>query len=86
MTGVTSILGAIPIAIGVGANGSIRSSLGLMIIGGLVVAQVVTLFVTPGVFIYMQKLQDKYLNRFRLTRTRKAKLLHLDDKLRINNK
>ncbi|MCP4180728.1 MAG: efflux RND transporter permease subunit [bacterium] len=84
MTGVTSILGAVPIAIGLGANGSIRSSLGLMIIGGLVVAQVVTLFVTPGIFIYMQKLQDKYLNRFRITRTRKAKLLHLDDKLKIN--
>ena len=73
MTGLTSLMGAIPIAIGVGSNASLRRPLGLVIVGGLLVSQFVTLFVTPGFFIYMQKLQDKYLNKFRLTRSYKLK-------------
>ena len=68
MTGLTSIMGALPIAIGFGIDATLRRPLGLVIVGGLVVSQIITLFVTPGVFIYMQAIQEKYLNKYRLTR------------------
>ncbi len=63
MTGVAAIMGAMPIALGYGADGASRMPLGLVVVGGLVFAQVVTLFVTPGIFLYMQKCQE-FLNRF----------------------
>jgi HAE1 family hydrophobic/amphiphilic exporter-1 len=73
MTGVSSIMGAVPIAMGFGADGASRRPLGLIIVGGLAFAQVITLFVTPGIFLYMQVFQEKYLNRFELTRDRSSR-------------
>ncbi|MFC1643699.1 efflux RND transporter permease subunit, partial [Chlamydiota bacterium] len=73
MTGLSTIMGAMPIALGFGADGSSRRPLGLIIVGGLAFAQVITLFVTPGIFLYMQKFQEKYLDRFELTRSISAK-------------
>jgi len=58
MTGLAAIFGALPIALGYGADGSSRIPLGLIVVGGLIFAQVITLFVTPGIFLYMQKLQN----------------------------
>ncbi len=63
MTGVAAIMGALPIALGYGADGASRVPLGMVVVGGLIFSQVVTLFVTPGIFLYMQRLQ-KFLNRF----------------------
>ena len=68
MTGLTSIIGALPIAIGFGTDAALRRPLGLVVVGGLAAAQIIILFVTPGIFIYMQLLQEKYLNRFNITR------------------
>jgi HAE1 family hydrophobic/amphiphilic exporter-1 len=59
MTGLAAIAGAVPIAVGYGADGSSRIPLGLVIVGGLAFAQVITLFVTPGIFLYMDALQKK---------------------------
>lgn len=59
MTGLAAIAGAIPIAVGYGADGTSRIPLGLVIVGGLAFAQVITLFVTPGIFLYMDALQKK---------------------------
>ena len=76
MTGLAAIMGAMPIALGYGADGASRKPLGLIVVGGLVFSQIITLFVTPGIFLYMQKFQEKYLDRFELTRSdsaRKAK-------------
>jgi len=73
MTGVSSIMGAVPIALGFGADGASRRPLGLIIVGGLVFAQVIILFVTPGIFLYMQTFQEKYLNRFELTKDRSSR-------------
>lgn len=42
-------------------------------VGGLVFAQFITLLVTPGIFLYMQNIQDKYLNRFELLRAGSAR-------------
>jgi HAE1 family hydrophobic/amphiphilic exporter-1 len=69
MTGASTIVGAMPIALGFGADGASRRPLGLMVMGGLMFAQVVTLFITPAIFLYMQDLQDKYLDRFDLLRS-----------------
>ncbi|MDP8218967.1 MAG: efflux RND transporter permease subunit, partial [Candidatus Theseobacter exili] len=59
MTGASTIMGALPIALGFGADGASRIPLGLIIVGGLAFAQVITLFVTPGIFLYMDNLQKK---------------------------
>ncbi len=72
MTGVAAIMGAVPIALGFGADGSSRRPLGLIVVGGLLFSQVITLFVTPGIFLYMQKFQNK-LNKYELFRAGSAR-------------
>ncbi|MFC1643758.1 efflux RND transporter permease subunit [Candidatus Omnitrophota bacterium] len=69
MTGASTIIGATPIAMGYGADGSSRQPLGLIVVGGLAFAMVLTLFVTPGIFLYMQDFQEKFLDRFELSRS-----------------
>ena len=73
MTGASTIVGALPIALGFGADGASRRPLGLIVVGGLIFAQVVTLFVTPGIFLYVQKFQETFLDRFELTRSGSAR-------------
>jgi len=73
MTGVAAIAGAVPIAIGVGSGGGTRVSLGLVVVGGLIFAQIITLFVTPGVYLIMESFQEKFLDRFELSRSTSAK-------------
>lgn len=69
MTGASTIMGAFPIALGFGADGASRRPLGLIVVGGLIFAQVITLFVTPAIFLYMQEFQEKFLNKFELARS-----------------
>ena len=73
MTGASTIIGATPIALGFGADGSSRQPLGLIIVGGLAFAQVITLFVTPGIFLYMEDFQEKFLDKFELSRSQAAR-------------
>lgn len=72
MTGLTSILGGIPLAIGLGMDTSLRRPLGLVIIGGLISAQILTLFVTPGIFLYAHRIQVNILNKYRLTKSSRS--------------
>jgi len=69
MTTMAALLGALPIALGYGADGSSRRPLGLVVIGGLVVSQFVTLFVTPAIYLYLEEFQEKVLDRFSFFRT-----------------
>jgi HAE1 family hydrophobic/amphiphilic exporter-1 len=52
-------LGAVPIALGYGAGGEARQPLGLVVVGGLMFSQLVTLYLTPVFYTYMAALQDK---------------------------
>jgi multidrug efflux pump len=56
MTSFAAILGALPLAIGLGQGASLRQPLGITIIGGLVVSQALTLYTTPVVYLFLDKL------------------------------
>jgi multidrug efflux pump subunit AcrB len=62
MTTMAAILGALPIAIGIGAGADLRQPLGVAVVGGLLVSQVLTLFTTPVTYLYMEDF-GKYIGR-----------------------
>jgi len=64
MTTMAALLGAVPIALGYGAGGEARQPLGLVVVGGLLFSQLVTLYLTPVFYIYMSELQER-VNRLR---------------------
>ncbi|MEI8312302.1 MAG: efflux RND transporter permease subunit, partial [Verrucomicrobiota bacterium] len=66
MTTMAAMMGTLPIALGLGAGGDVRQPLGLSVVGGLVVSQLVTLYITPIVYLYMERLQ-KRLGKKRVT-------------------
>jgi HAE1 family hydrophobic/amphiphilic exporter-1 len=59
MTTMSAMLGAVPIALGYGAGGEARQPLGLVVVGGLLFSQLVTLYLTPVFYTYMAALQDR---------------------------
>jgi HAE1 family hydrophobic/amphiphilic exporter-1 len=63
MTTFAAVFGAIPIALGFGADGASRQPLGVCIVGGLLISQVLTLYVTPVFYFYMEKFQERVLDR-----------------------
>jgi HAE1 family hydrophobic/amphiphilic exporter-1 len=63
MTTLAAVIGAVPIAAGYGADGASRRPLGMVIVGGLVVSQFITLYVTPVIYLYLEQFQEKVLNR-----------------------
>jgi HAE1 family hydrophobic/amphiphilic exporter-1 len=66
MTTMAAVFGALPIALAWGNDGSSRQPLGLVIVGGLIVAQFLTLFVTPAIYLLFEAFQDKVLDRIPL--------------------
>ena len=58
MTTMAALFGALPLALGNGTGSELRRPLGITIIGGLIVSQMLTLFTTPIVYIYMDRLQS----------------------------
>jgi HAE1 family hydrophobic/amphiphilic exporter-1 len=59
MTTMSAMLGAVPIALGYGAGGEARQPLGLVVVGGLLFSQLVTLYLTPVFYTYMAALQGR---------------------------
>ena len=57
MTTLAALLGAVPLALSYGNGAELRQPLGISIVGGLIVSQVLTLYTTPVVYVYLDRLQ-----------------------------
>jgi HAE1 family hydrophobic/amphiphilic exporter-1 len=68
MTTLAMIAGVLPIALGWGRDGASRRSLGLVVAGGMIFAQVITLFVTPVIYLGFNHFQDNVLDKIPLFR------------------
>jgi len=62
MTTMAALLGGVPLMLGTGTGSEIRQPLGYAMVGGLIVSQALTLFTTPVVYLYLDRLSNAFEN------------------------
>jgi multidrug efflux pump len=72
MTTAAAVLGALPLAIGIGQGASLRQPLGITVMGGLILSQVFTLYTTPVIYLYLDRLGDRLRRSLRAASWRRA--------------
>ncbi|HEY2465283.1 MAG TPA: efflux RND transporter permease subunit [Steroidobacteraceae bacterium] len=72
MTTAAAVLGALPLAIGIGQGASLRQPLGITVMGGLILSQVFTLYTTPVIYLYLDRLGDQLRKSLRAVSWRRA--------------
>jgi HAE1 family hydrophobic/amphiphilic exporter-1 len=85
MTTLAAVIGAVPIAAGYGADGASRRPLGMVIVGGLVVSQFITLYVTPVIYLYLEEFQEKVLNRTSFFHSRHSRIPSVADPVAVRD-
>ena len=63
MTTIAALLGGLPLALSTGTGSELRRPLGLTIVGGLIVSQALTLFTTPVVYLYMDRMRLRFARK-----------------------
>jgi HAE1 family hydrophobic/amphiphilic exporter-1 len=69
MTTFAAMMGTLPIALGLGAGGDVRRPLGLTVVGGLVISQIVTLYITPIIYLYLERVQERLARKSKASPT-----------------
>ena len=72
MTSFAALFGTLPIALGFGAGAESRRPLGVAVVGGLLTSQILTLYLTPVIYLYFERLQEWLQHRRRGTKAAPA--------------
>jgi multidrug efflux pump subunit AcrB len=74
MTTMAALLGGLPLAIGMGTGSELRQPLGIAIVGGLLFSQLLTLYTTPVIYLYMNRARLWWRRRWEHSRIRAARV------------